>query len=317
MEGINDTAFRQLCKQHGADVVYTEFVSADAIAHGARKTMERLRFDPAEQPVVAQIFGKNPGTFAVAAKTIEKLGFAGLDINFGCPARKVVAHGSGVALFRDPKFARQLIQIALDNVAIPVSIKIRTSIRRERREVDPTSAERLTALDFLEAIHDLPISAIMVHGRSFEQGHRGEIDAAMIRSVKERFGGIVLANGGIFTPERVITMLQETGADGVGIARGTWGQPWIFRQSRQLLSGQPAAPVRRDELVNTVRTHARLSLSSKGPHGLIEFRKHFAFYIAGFPGAAQLRQRAVRVVTLADVEAVIADMTTAPVPAAA
>ncbi len=305
MEGVTDTAFRQLCKEQGADIVYTEFVAADAIAHNARKMMERLRFDPAEQPVIAQIFGKNPESFAAAAKTIEKLGFAGLDINFGCPARKVVAHGSGVALFRDPKFARELIQRALDRVTIPVSIKIRTSIRKERQEVDPDGAERITALDFLEAIHDLPIEAVMIHGRSFEQGHQGEVDAAMIRRVKQRFKGVVLANGGIFTPERVVTMLEETGAGGVGIARGAWGQPWIFRQTRQLLNGQRIAPVSREELMSAVLRHARLLFENKGPHGLLEFRKHFACYIAGFPGAAKWRRQAVTVTTLGEVQALV------------
>lgn len=306
MEGVNDSPFRQLCKENGADIVYTEFVSADAIAHGARKMMERLRFDPKEQPVIAQIFGKDPDSFAVAAKTIEHLGFAGLDINFGCPARKVVAHGSGVALFREPSFARQLILRALDRVSIPVSIKIRTSIQKERQEVDPSNAQRVTALDFLESIADLPISAIMVHGRSYEQGHQGEVDAAMIRQVKQQFKGIVLANGGIFTPERVVTMLQETGADGVGIARGSQGQPWIFQQSRQLLETGRYDLASATTRVKTILHHAHLLYEQKGNHGLIEFRKHFAAYIRGYPGAAELRSKAVRVTTLAEVTAITA-----------
>lgn len=308
MEGVNDSAFRQLCKENGADVVYTEFVAADAIAHNAKKMMARLRFDPTEQPVIAQIFGKNPDSFTIAAKAVERLGFAGLDINFGCPARKVVAHGSGVALFREPSFARQLIQRALDNVSIPVSIKIRTSIRKERQEIDPKNTEQITALDFLEAIHDLPISAIMVHGRSYEQGHQGDVDAAMIRQVKQRFKGIVLANGGIFTPERVVTMLAETGADGVGIARGSWGRPWIFQQSRQLLMDSQYQLPTPDYQAAAILEHAQLLFAEKGAHGLLEFRKHFAYYIAGFPGAAALRRRAVRVTTLADVESVVRDL---------
>ncbi len=235
MEGVNDTAFRQLCKQHGADLVYTEFVAADAIVHEAKRTMGRLRYDPAEQPVIAQIFGRNPESFRAAAKAIDQMGFAGLDINFGCPARKVVHRGEGVALLREPAYARQLIEIALESVTIPVSIKIRTSIRAERKEVQD-GAENHTALDFIEAVGDLPIAAVMIHGRAFEQGHQGDVDTAMIKAVKQHFNGLVLANGGIFTPERVVSMLQETGADGVGIARGTWGSPWIFSQARQLLT---------------------------------------------------------------------------------
>lgn len=305
MEGVNDTAFRQVCKLGGADVLYTEFIAADAIAHNARKSLERLRFDPREQPVIAQIFGKNPDSFAVAAKTIERLGFAGLDINFGCPARKVVAHGSGVALFRDPGFARQLIARALDSVSIPVSIKIRTGIRKERKEVDPDCAERITALDFLEAVGDLPISAIMVHGRSYEQGHQGDVDAAMIRAVKQRFPGLVLANGGIYTPDRAAAMLQETGADGVGIARGSWGRPWIFRDTRSFLTSGTSQPISAAEQTGFIRTHAELLFAAKGPHGLLEFRKHFAHYITSRPGAKALRAQAVRITTLSDVDRVL------------
>jgi tRNA-dihydrouridine synthase B len=308
MEGVNDTAFRQICKLGGADLMYTEFTSADAIAHNARKSMERLQFDPREQPVIAQIFGRIPENFAIAAKKIEQLGFAGLDINFGCPARKVVNHGAGVALFRKPDFARQLIQQALDHVSIPVSIKIRTGIRKERPEVDPNCTERITALDFLEAVGDLPIAAIMVHGRSYEQGHQGDVDAAMIRQVKERFKGIVLANGGITNPERVVTMLQETSADGVGIARGAWGQPWIFKQARELLNTGAYTPTSPAQLHEFIRAHAQLLFASKGAHGLLEFRKHFANYIKSRPGARTLRAQAVQVESLAQVEAIITQL---------
>lgn len=305
MEGVTDTAWRTLCKEWGADVVYTEFMAAEAIVHAGPRFMKKMAYRDEERPVVCQIFGRHPDAFALAAKKVQALGFDGLDINFGCPARKVVAHGSGVALFRDPKFARELIERALDSVSIPVSIKIRSSIRKERREIDPTCQDSVTALDFLDAVGDLPISAIMVHGRSYEQGHSGQVDAAMIRAVKRRFSGIVLANGGIFDPQRVVSMLEETGADGVGIARGAWGQPWIFRHSRRLLSGQPAAPISRDERLNTALRHAQLLFEDKGPHGLLEFRKHFARYIAGFPGAATWRRQTVTVTTLVDVRTLV------------
>lgn len=309
MEGVNDTAFRQLCKLHGADLVYTEFVSADAIVHEARKSMERLRFDPVEQPVIAQIFGRNPESFKTAAKVIEKLGFAGLDINFGCPAKKVVRRGEGVALLREPKYARELIQIALDCVSIPVSIKIRTSIRKEQKDVD-NQAGRHTAIDFIEAIGDLPIQAIMVHGRAFEQGHQGDVDTTMIQAVKQRYKGLVLANGGIFTPERVVSMLQETGADGVGIARGTWGSPWIFNQARQLLETGSYEPVSWETIKHTILDHARLSFTLKGEHGIIELRKHLVKYISGWRNAKHFRAQAVQVQTPQDVEKLVSDIET-------
>lgn len=304
MEGVTDVAFRTLCREQGADVVYTEFMAAEAVIHGGESILKKLRMREAERPVICQIFGKTPESFAQAAAKVQALGFDGLDLNFGCPARKVVSRGSGVALLREPQFARQLVEAALGAITIPLSIKVRSSIRKESKDVAPGLTERSTALDLVEAIQGLPVSAIMVHGRQYEQGHQGDVDTAMIRAVKEKFSGLVLANGGITSPERVVTMLKETGADGVGIARGTWGQPWIFRQARQLIETGRYDTQTPDQTLAAIRRHAELSFEEKGAHGLIEFRKHFGNYIKGFPGAAQWRAKAVRVATMADVEAI-------------
>lgn len=311
MEGVTDVAFRTLCKEWGADVVYTEFMAAEAIMHAGPKFMKKMAKSDNERPVICQIFGRNPEAFAAAAKKVEALGFDGLDINFGCPARKVVGRGAGVALLRDPQYARQLIEAALNSITIPLSIKIRTSIRKESKDVDPACADRYTALDFIEAIKDLPIQAVMIHGRGFEQGHQGDVDTDMIRQVKQKFNGLVLANGGIFTPERVSSMLQETGADGIGIARGSQGQPWIFQQARQLLDTGHYEPVNRATIVKTILRHAQLLYEAKGDHGLIEFRKHFAQYIAGYPHAAKWRARAVQIERMGDVEDITEALTAA------
>ena len=307
MEGVTDYAFRTLCREQGADVVYTEFVAAEAIIHGGQAILKKLRHGESERPVICQIFGTSPEAFAAAAVKVEAMGFDGLDLNFGCPARKVVRRGAGVALLREPSYARQLIEASLEKISIPLSIKVRSSIRKESKDVANTD-ERSTALDLVEAIRDLPVQAMMIHGRGFEQGHKGDIDTAMIRAVKERFPGIVLANGGITTPERVVSILQETGADGVGIARGTWGQPWIFSQARQLLERGSYDPVTPTHIAAVIRRHATLLTEDKGPHGLLEFRKHFGRYITGFRGAAELRARAVRVESLDDVEAIITQL---------
>lgn len=309
MEGVTDEAFRRICKEQGADVVYTEFISSDAIAHNAKKALEKFRFDESERPVICQIFGKDPAAFAIAAKAVEQAGFDGLDINFGCPARKVVGHGSGVALLRTPHYARTLIESAIQSVSIPVSIKVRTSIRAERKEVQD-GAERVTVLDFLEVINDLPIAAIMVHGRSFEAGHQGSVDTDMIRRVKERFNGIVLANGGITSPEGTRDMLLQTKADGVGIARGSWGMPWIFRHSRELLSGGTPQPLTDQELRAVILRHAELCWQTKGAHGLLEFRKHAGNYVKGRAGASAFRRQAVTVSSLDDVQRLVDTMFT-------
>lgn len=309
MEGVTDVAFRTLCHEHGADVVYTEFLAAEAIVHGAPSVLEKMRHQDDERPVVCQIFGKTPEAFAAAAIKVQAMGFDGLDLNFGCPARKVVRRGAGVALLREPQYARQLIESALQYITIPLSIKVRSSIRKESKDADTTMAERSTALDLVETIRDLPVAAIMIHGRQFEQGHSGDVDTAMIRAVKERFPGIVLANGGITAPERVISMLTETGADGVGIARGTWGQPWIFQQVRQLLETGRYEPATPETVSAAILRHAQLLFEYKRGHGLVEFRKHFGKYISGFPGAAEWRAKAVRVETMADITSIVQAIT--------
>lgn len=304
MEGVTDSAFRHMCRDNGADVVYTEFISSDAIGHRGRSALAKMTFDPAEQPVVCQIFGKDVMMFREAAKEIEARGFAGIDINFGCPAKKVVGSGSGVALLREPRFCRQLIEAILDVVTIPVSIKVRASIRKERREVQE-GAERATALDLVRAINDLPIAAIMIHGRSFEGGFSGTIDHDMIRSVKAEFKGVVLANGGIQSPEDAVRMLKETGADGVGVARGAHGRPWIFRQTRELLTtGTYTAPTW-EEIRAVALEHAQRIMACKGEHGVLELRKHLAWYVRGMPGAAALRHDLVRVNSVEEIAALL------------
>jgi len=304
MEGVTDSAFRQLCRASGADVVYTEFISSDAIGHHGRTALAKMTFDPAEQPVVCQIFGKDVAMFRESAKQVEAAGFAGIDINFGCPARKVVGSGSGVALLREPTFCRQLIESILDVVTIPVSIKVRASIRKERKEVQD-GADRSTALDLVRAINDLPVAAIMIHGRSYEGGFSGTIDHEMIRNVKAEFKGVVLANGGIQTPADAAAMLTATDADGVGIARGAQGQPWIFGHIRELLTDGRVTPMSWDAIRSVALNHSKLALKQKGDHGLLEMRKHLAWYVRGFPGAAQLRHDLVRVNSLAEIQTLL------------
>lgn len=305
MEGVTDSAFRRVCREHGADVVYTEFIAAEAIVHNAKKALEKMIFDPSEQPVVCQMFGKDVDSFTRAAREIESRGFAGIDVNLGCPARKVVSRGAGVALMRDPQFARTLISSIADTVTIPLSIKIRTSIRKERARVDPSSNEHHTAVDLITALQGLPITTVMVHGRSFESGFTGDPDTEMIKRVAALFKGIVLANGGIRTPGDAARMLDETGADGVGIARGALGNPWIFNDVRRLATGAPMDARTFTRTLSTIYRHAELLEHTKGPWGLHEFRKHLLWYVKGFDGAANLRAQLARTSSVAEIHAIL------------
>lgn len=305
MEGVTDEPFRRICRENGADVVYTEFVSADAIVHRAPTVMRKLRFHASERPIVAQIFGRRPESFAVAARTLTELGFDGIDINLGCPARKVIGSGSGVALLREPATIRTLLEATLSGTHLPVSIKVRASIRKERPSIAPHDPTRVTALDVVRVLADLPIAAIMVHGRTAEANDDDQVDTDMIAAVKREANCVVLGNGGIRTVADARTMLEATGADGLGLARGAWGHPWTFDALRSAFRGEPL----RDHDPRTIITrHAELVVADSGERGLIDFRKHFAHYISGFPGAAGLRRRAVTVSSMDDVQQIVAEL---------
>lgn len=293
MAGISDSAFRQLCKSFGADVLYTEMISADGLHYEGKKTLEMLKFAKTEKPIVCQLFGKRMETFAKAAKIVEKAGFSGIDINFGCPAKKVVAHGGGVTLMRDLNFCRQIIIEVAKSTKLPISVKIRAGI------------DRVTALDFIKAISDLPVAALMVHGRYFKNPFAGEIDYAMIKKVKENFKGAVLANGGINTPEDAEKMLKLTGADGIGLARGLYGRPWLFKQIKNYLKTGRYEEFDWPRIKKTAIKHAVLAQKMKGQWGLVETRKHLAWYVRGFPYAAALRGKLVRVQSVKEVREIL------------
>lgn len=293
MAGITDSAFRLLCKQMGADVVYTEMISVDGLFYDSEKTLELLKFNKREKPIVCQLFGKRPELFPKSAQIVEKFGFDGIDINFGCPAKKVVAHSGGVTLMKNFKLAREIIQNTIESVKIPVSIKIRTAI------------QDYSALDFVDYIKDLTIACIMVHGRTYEQKFSGEIDYKIIKKIKQKFPGIVLANGGINTPEDAKKMLNKTNADGLGLARGLYGKPWLFKQIKEYLDTEKYKNPDWQEMKKIILQHAGLALNAKNKHGIIETRKHLAWYVKGFANASDLRAKLVRVETIEEIEKIL------------
>lgn len=299
MAGVSDSAFRQMCKYYGADVVYTEMVSADGLYYDSKKTLKLLKFKRSEKPIVIQLFGKNPDTFKKAAQICEKHGFDGIDINFGCPARKVVAHGGGVTLMRNLPKCKELIEAAMSGTKLPVSIKVRASIKQDK------SDKRITALDFVRYIKDLPVAAIMIHGRPHENPFSAPIDYEMIKKVKKEFKGVVLGNGGINTPEEAKMMMEKTGADGVGLARGLYGKPWLFEQVRDYIEKGEYKEYGRKDVNKAILRHAKIALKAKGEHGLIELRKHLLWYVAGFMGAKKLRSELVKIRTIADIKKVL------------
>ncbi len=302
MAGITDSSFRQLCKKYGADVVYTEMISADGLHYKSKKTLELLKFSQAEKPIVVQLFGKNPEMFIQATQIVTQAGFDGIDINFGCPAKKVVGHGGGVTLMRDLDLCYQIIKNVCDNTFLPVSIKIRTSINQVDRKTGKQGNKKITALDLIKKIKDLPISTIMIHGRSYEQGFKGEIDYQMVKKVKENFKGIVLANGNITNPEIAQKTLELTRADGLGLARGLYGQPWLFTQIKDYLENKKYQEKTWLQIKKIALEHAKLNYQNKGKHGIIEMRKYLLFYTKGQPQAKEMRKKLVKVETIENIK---------------
>jgi nifR3 family TIM-barrel protein len=314
MAGVTDTPFRQMCKRYGSDVIYTEFASVNALCHGNQATRDMIAFHTTEQPVVCQLFGRDPELFRQAAGILEELGFSGVDINFGCPAYKVVKAGGGVKLMRNLALCQEIVQAACEGTKLPVSIKLRASIKRGVDTKDKVenladetdgyecNLDQVTALDLVHKIKNLPIAAIMLHARSYEQPFDGEPDLAMVREVRKIWPGILLANGGIYTPEKAKAVLEQTGADGVGIARGAWGKPWIFKQIKDYLATGSYQEMSRPEIKTIILEHARLALLNKKNYGLIELRKHLAWYIKGMTGAAAIRAKLVQTKVISDVE---------------
>ncbi|MBU4338890.1 tRNA-dihydrouridine synthase [Patescibacteria group bacterium] len=310
MAGITDQPFRQICKGYGADVVYSEMASASAIFYNKKKTLGITRFNSQkESPYVAQLFGDKPEHFLFAAKVIARqIRPDGIDINFGCPARKIIACNAGAALMNNISLAREIIEATLEGVSsppspkgygeikkIPVSIKIRSGVKKT------------TALNFIKKIKDLPIAAIMVHGRTLEQGFAGEIDYDMIKNIKKEVGEkiIVLANGGILKPEDAKTMLEKTGADGIGLAQGVLGKPWLFKQIKDFLQTGSYREFELSEIKGVAIKHAEMMYKKRGKQGVVEMRKHLAWYFKGFSGAAELRRKLVHVKTISEIKKIL------------
>lgn len=301
---VTDLPFRLICRKYGADVVYSEMVMVQGLAHGNEKTLKMAAVAAAEQPVVIQLGGNDPDLFYKAARVIKEIGPAGIDINFGCPAKKIAGQGSGVALLRELERSYQIVQATIEGAGgLPVSIKTRTQIK----SADKSQAH--TSLDLLGKLAPLPVAAVMIHGRSFEAPWIETVDYEYIKEVKTRFKGVVLANGGIYEPEIAKDVLAITGADGLGIAHGVYGRPWIFRQIKEYLAAgkyrEPSWAERREIALE----HADLALAIKGPHGLVEYRKQLLWYVKGLPGAAELRDKLAHLEKLEDIRAALLEIT--------
>jgi len=296
MCGVTDLPFRLICHKYGADVVCTEMIMVQALSRHDKKSLAMAKVDDAERPVMIQLGGKDPEQFYKSAKIIQELGANGIDINFGCPAKKVVGSGGGVSLLLLLDLCREIVQATIEGAGnLPVSIKTRKHIKDKKGNI-------ITSIDLINKLHNLPIAAIMIHGRTYEAPWTQEVDYEYIAEVRKVWPGILLANGGIYEPEIAKSALEITGANGLGIAHGVYGRPWIFNQIKELLkSGQYHQPTWAEKR-QVALEHARLAFELKGPHGLIELRKQLVWYVKGLENATDYRKNLVNVTTLDQVE---------------
>jgi len=298
MAGVSESPFRRLCHAHGADVVVTEFLSAEGIRRENEATISKLRFTAEERPIGVQIFGADPAAMAEAAAMVTDL-FAPdfVDINFGCPVKKVVRRNGGSGCLRDLGLVQAIIRAVSRATPLPVTCKIRSGWSEEMR--DPVGI----ALRCQEA----GARVLALHARTRTQMYTGHANWDEIAAVAEALDIPVLGNGDIKTPQDALRMHAHTRCDGVMVGRGSFGQPWLFRQARALLDGTPMPPTPgvADRFAVALE-HARLVQAYEvDPVGAaIEFRKHLGWYVKGLPNSAELRQRLHQVKDFAEVEAI-------------
>lgn len=301
MAGVSDEAFRTLCREQGADLTYTEMVSAKGLSYANEKTRHLLRLAPGEDRVAVQLFGHEPDTMAAQASWIEdEMGasLAYLDINMGCPARKIVSKGDGSALMKDPELAASIVHAVRAAVNCPVTVKFR---RGWTEGVE-------TAPEFARRMEDAGAMALAVHGRYAEQLYRGSAEWGAIARVKAAVSVPVIGNGDVRRGADAVSITERTGCDAVMIARGAEGNPWVFAQAKAALAGEPEpeAPTA-GERIAMARRHARL-LSQREGKNIVRMRKHAMWYMAGLPGAAAARGKINACVSVEDFDLVFDEL---------
>lgn len=297
MAGVTDLPYRVLCREQGCGLVCMEMVSAKAVLYNNRNTKELLQVDERERPVSLQLFGSDPHILSDIAARLEEGPYDIFDINMGCPVPKIVKNGEGSALMKDPALVEEILSAMVKAVKKPVTVKI-------RKGFDDSSVNAVEIAKIAEACG---VAAVAVHGRTREQFYSGKADWDIIRRVKEAVRIPVIGNGDVFTAEDAKRLVDTTGCDGIMVARGAKGNPWIFREITEYLdTGRKPERPSVEELKEMILRHGRMMLKFKGElAGMREMRKHVSWYTAGYPNSAALRNDINMVSSMEELEALI------------
>ena len=302
MEDVSDPPFRIVCKENGADLMYTEFISSEGLIRDAIKSRKKLDIFEEERPVGIQIFGGDEDAMALSAKIVDTTNPDLLDINFGCPVKKVVCKGAGAAVLKDIDLMVRLTKACIRSTSLPVTVKTRLGWDDDSKNIEEV-AERL---------QDIGVAALSIHGRTRAQLYKGEADWSLIAKVKEnpRIKIPIFGNGDIDSPQKALEYKNRYGVDGIMIGRAAIGYPWIFREIKHFVAtGEILPPPVFEERVAACKKHLYGSVQWKGEKlGILEMRRHYANYLRGLPNIKDFRMRLVTADTPAELEDIFGDM---------
>ncbi len=296
MEDVSDPPFRAVCKDNGADVMYTEFISSEGLIRDAVKSTQKMDIWDYERPIGIQIFGGDEEALAHSGRIIETRNPDILDINFGCPVKKVVCKGAGAAVLKDIDLMVRLTNAVVRSTNLPVTIKTRLGWDDAHKNIE----------EVVERMQDIGVKAVTIHGRTRTQLYKGEADWALIGKIKEnaRITIPVFGNGDIDSPQKALEYKNRYGVDGIMIGRAAIGYPWIFREVKHYFATGEVLPLPTlEERIAVCLKHLRGSVKWKGEKvGVLEMRRHYASYLKGLPGVKEFRNKLVHLDFLTDIE---------------
>ncbi len=299
MAGITDLSYRLLCKEFGADYVVSEMVSAKGIEYRDKKTNMLLMTHENESPLIVQLFGCDPEILARSAVYVQEQGAKAIDLNMGCPTPKIVSNGDGAALGRELERSKQVLRAMIREISVPLSIKFRSGWN---------DAEK-NCVNLAQLAESEGVSAVTLHARTREQFYAGKANWDDIAAIKKAVSIPVIGNGDIFKPEDVVLMKERTGCDSVMIGRGAQGNPFIFRQIQEYLKTGSYSPVSSDEKKETMLKHLKLLVHYKGEHlGILESRKHVAWYLKGIPHSSNAKNKAFSASTFSEMQEIVSEI---------